>query len=178
MNRKAVEYWGRKPARPDLAYVDIDSRHQRRVVTWAEVMEARRERQRKRLDLIRQVIPWRAYRIWVSYFDQWLMGGWHAFLDDWRGDGYRIWIDRDCRHMKVPLMTAFPLVLPLGSEHEQWDHYWKPWEQWKVEFAQNFERRRHDRRPVGVAYVWWNGRDTPRPIRQGIAHLASEVSHA
>jgi len=157
IRRSALEYWGQNPP-PDLAYIVSDHRG-RRVITWAEVMEARRKRQSERLHWKRHVDQWRAYKLWVAYFDQTLMGGWHAFLEDYRGGGYRIWIDRDCTRMESPLMTLYPLLLPIGSEGEQW-------QRWKPAFAATFERRRHDRRPLGVAYIWWDGRGTPHLIER------------
>ncbi len=154
--RSALVYWGHNPA-PNVAYVLVNwgGKFGRQTVTWADVMAKRREDQCRRLELKRAIVEWRAYKLWVAYFDQNLMGGWHAFLEDWRGAGYRIWIDRDRTWMKAKLMETFPLCLPLGTECEQW-------ERWKVEFARQFERRRQDRQPVGVAYIWWNQRDSPR----------------
>ena len=126
-------------------------------VTWAEVLENRRIWQRERLRRKREwcVNEVRAYRISVAYFDQDLMGGWQAMIEDWRGRGYSIWIDRDARRLEPHLMRLFPLILPVGSEHDQW-------QAWKPAFARQFERRRHDRQPQGVAYFWWDGRDSLR----------------
>jgi hypothetical protein len=154
--RSALVHWGRKPA-PDLAYVVSDRPGKYRVVTWAEVMEARRKRQEEQLRRKREwfVYPWRAYKLWVAYFDQDFFGGWQAMMEDWRGRGYDIWIDRDCTRLEPMLIKVFPLVVPLGAERDQW-------ERWKPAFAARFERRRQDRHPLGVAYVWWNGRDVPR----------------
>jgi hypothetical protein len=143
---------------PDLAYVISDHRG-RRVVTWAEVLQDRRERQREQLRRKREGWgpgPERAYKLWVAYFDQNLMGGWHAFLETYRpGLSQRTWINRDCRWLIPVLMQLFPLVLPLGSERDQWAL-------WMPAFAQQHKRRMQDRHPVGVAPVWWNGRDVLR----------------
>jgi hypothetical protein len=152
--RSAVEYWSGRPAPPDLAYVEIDHRG-KRVITWAQVHAARRERQARRLAMIRDSHPERAYRICVSYFDQDLMGGWQCMMDDWRGRDYDVWIDRDRQWFKAKLMKCFPVVLPLGSEYEQW-------REWKEAFAVQYERRRQDGEPVGVAYIFWDGRGDPR----------------
>jgi hypothetical protein len=84
-----------------------------------------------------------------------LMGGWNAFMDDYRGRGWGIWIDRDCRWLVPQLLTGFPLVLPLGSQAQEW-HLWK------IEFAKRHELTRQMREPRGVLNVWWNKRDTPR----------------
>lgn len=151
--RSALEFHGHNPA-PDVASVIVE-RGIRRIVTWAEVMDARRKWQCELLNRKRFTLEWRAYKLWVGYFDQALMGGWQAHLEDFRGAGYREWIDRDRSWLKPMLMKAFPLVLDLGTEQYQWGL-------WKVAFAKRFERRKHDRRPLGVAYLWWNGRDCPR----------------
>ena len=150
--RSALVFWGHNPP-PELHSI-VDDGSGRRIVTWADVMNLRRQRQRSRLELIRDVPVWRAYRLWVGYFDQDLMGGWHAFLNDHRGDGYRIWIDRDRSWLIPRLLAEFPLVSAVGTEHEQWGR-------WKISFATKFERRRQDGEAVGVLPVWWNRRDSP-----------------
>jgi len=71
-------------------------------------------------------------------------------LEDWRGDAYRIWIDRDRPSLKAQLMTMFPFAD-------------QPWEEWKVKFADAFRRRTQSKRPVGVAYVWFDGSEI-RPL--------------
>ncbi len=73
-------HWGKNPA-PDVARVEIDARGGRHVITWADVMRQRREEQARILENKLWCDPWRAYRLWVAYLDQDLMGGWHAFLD-------------------------------------------------------------------------------------------------
>ena len=154
--RSALIYWGQNPA-PDVARVEVDAMHRRHVVTWADVMRERRERQRQRLEYKRQVAEWRAYKLWVAYFDQPLMGGWHAFLETYRtGFDQRIWIDRDREWMRPKVMELFPLVAPCSEPMQ--------WRRWKTAFAEAYERRRQDDQPLGVAYIWWNGRDDPRRI--------------
>jgi hypothetical protein len=157
ITRKALIAWGHNPP-PDLAAVRTDH-HGRHIITWDDVMAARRKHQAERLQRKREwfVSHFRAYKLWVAYFDQDLMGGWQAMIEDWRGWGYSMWVDRDRPWLKPKLMQAFPLVLPLGSEYEQWAA-------WKIAFAKQFKRRSHDRRPLGVAYLWWDGSDQPRPI--------------
>jgi hypothetical protein len=125
-----------------------------RVVTWAEVIEKRRLAQREHLKRLRGGEPKeRAYKLWMAYFDMALMGGWHAFLETYGGNAWNNhgWIDRDMQWLRPILLRAFPLLLPLGSEHSRW-------EAWKPVFAEAHARRRQDRHPVGVAYVWWDGR--------------------
>lgn len=155
ITRKFLEGYGNKLP-PELAYVVSDEKG-RRIITWAEVMEKRKAFQGERLRRKREFFhfPWRAYKLWVGYFDQSLMGGWHAFLEDYRGRPHSIWIERHVPLLKPDLMKTFPLILQLESDREQW-------EAWKVEFAKQFERRRQCRRPLGVAYIWWNKRDMPR----------------
>ncbi len=165
--RSAVEYWSGRPAPPDLAYVEIDHRG-KRVITWAQIHAARRERQARRMALIRDSHPERAYRICVSYFDQWIMGGWQVMMDDWRGPDYAVWIDRDRKWFHSELMNCFPVILPIGSEESRW-------RQWKEAFAVQYRRRQFCRRPQGVAYIWWDGRGTPRPVEKSV-RLAHAVS--
>jgi hypothetical protein len=149
ITRSALVFWGRNPA-PDVASV-VDGQ----IITWGEVMDTRRKNQRERLRRKRHVDEWRAHKLWVAYFGQDLMGGWHAFVEDIRGRDHRVWIDRDCRHLMPYLMKLFPLVLGLGSERDQW-------EMWKPEFAASFKRRRQHRQPLGVTALWWDRRHSPR----------------
>ena len=85
----ALVYWQAAfgvPARnltPDLHSI-VDGR----IVTWAEVIEARRKRQRERLARILTFDKWRLYRVWVAYFDQSLMGGLECF---YRPQQHRLW---------------------------------------------------------------------------------------
>lgn len=132
---------------PDLVSIVIDWRGERHVVTWAEVMANRRERQRLRLEWLRSVDEWTACKLRVAYFDQALMGGWHAFLEDRRGD---TWIDRDAKWQIPTLLKLFPL----GNGD---------WRAWKVAFAKKYKRRRQDRQPLGVVYLWRCGRE-PRIV--------------
>lgn len=156
MNRKALEFYGHNPA-PGVAFVCGDRPGERRIVTWDDVMETRRKRQAVRLEHKLSHHPTRAYRVWVAYFDMTLMGGWQAFIENHRTmHGYGGWIDRDRRQLMGPLMKAFPLVLPLGSERDQW-------ERWKPEFAKQYQRGRQDRRPRGCSFVWWDERHDPIP---------------
>lgn len=156
ITRSALVSWGRNPS-PDLAYVTFDECGNRHIVTWAEVMEHRRKRQASRLELIRRMNTRRVYRFSVRYFDMPLMGGWQSALDDWRGHSYGTWPDRDLRWFKPLIMKAIPLaLLPLGSNDEQWHA-------WKIEFAYQFKRRIKDRRPMGVAYLWWNRDSSDAP---------------
>jgi len=78
-------------------------------VHLSDVRRCRRERQELILQRRREVTneP-HCWRLSVSYFDQSLMGGWHAFLDRQHES---IWIDRDMKWLKEPLMQMFPFSL-------------------------------------------------------------------
>lgn len=163
--RKGLEYWsGRKPP-PDLACVASDAEG-RRVVTWADVMRGRRERQRLILGRKRRFLPWRAVKLWVAYFDQPLMGGWQTFVENWRGQAGRQWFERDAPvSLRERVLALFPLLLPFGTAHQRWAA-------WRPEFARRYERRRQDGRPVGVAYLWRRGDElslaAPSAVREAI----------
>ncbi len=148
--RSALVFWGQNPP-PELHHI-VDDGRTRRIVTWADVMAARREKQRKRLDMIRRVEEPRAHRLMVAYFDQDLMGGWHAFIEGIQGrNEYGTWINRDRSWLIPQLLREFPLVLPFGTEREQW-------QMWMPAFAQQFKRRTQHGHPVGVQLVWWDNR--------------------
>jgi hypothetical protein len=144
ITRKALAHWvGQTPA-PDVAYVVAEDHGSRTVFTWADVHAARRERQRLILYRKREAKSWRAVRLSVAYFDQDLMGGWQAFLDGIdRWD--HVWIDRDGKSFKEPIMGMFRLGL------------FAEWNDWKIAFAERFERRRQDGKPVGVSFLWKRG---------------------
>ena len=152
--RSALVFWGKNPP-PELHHI-VDDGRERRIVTWTDVMNARREKQRNRMAIIRHVNEPRAHRLSVSYFDQPLMGGWHGFIEGIQGrNEYGTWIDRDRSWLIPLLLREFPLVLPLGTEREQWG-------QWKVAFAHQFKRRLQCGEPVGVCPVWWERRGVLR----------------
>lgn len=147
ITRSALVAWGHAPP-PELHHIERDHRGER-VVTWADVMQERREQQRRILLNKRSSPELRAYRLWVGYFDQRLMGGWHAFLD--RG-GEQVWICHRCPWLIPVVMNLFPLVLPGLPDR---------WNRWKQAFAVEHARGRHHGRPRGVAFVWWDGGKSP-----------------
>ena len=158
ISRSALIFYGFNPA-PSVAGMHIDERGQRRLIYWTDVMAERRKRQaerlrRKREDFVKHI---HAYRLLVAYYDQDLMGGWQAMIEDWRGRDFDVWIDRDRKWLRPMLMEVFPVVLPIGCEE-------KRWEMWKPAFAQQFRRRMQDGEPVGVAYVLWDRSGMPAPI--------------
>lgn len=168
ITRSALVFHGHDPA-PDVASIVVDHEG-RHVVTWSDVMAARRERQAAILQAKRAVREVRAHRVWVAYFDQPLMGGWQAFVEDFRGryGVWRNWIDRDRRGLIPHLMRLFPLVLRLGRDEREW------FDDWKAAFAAEYRAGSHDGRPRGCAFVWWDGRDdlrfAGRPAGKGATH--------
>lgn len=70
---------------PRIASITIDEFGNRKIVTTAEALRHRQEYQHLRLARLRETHPWRAVKLWVACFDQPLMGGWHAFLEDRNG---------------------------------------------------------------------------------------------
>ena len=144
--RSALVFHGHNPA-PQVHSIVVDHRG-RHVVTWDDVMVRRREKQRLILERKRYVEPWRAVKLWVAYFGTGLMGGWNAFITDWRGEGWEIWIDRDGKGYREELMGLFPAGRLPGD-----------WEDWKPAFAKAFRRRSQLRKPVGVVYLWRRGHE-------------------
>lgn len=157
IDRSALVAWGH-PVPNNLASVEV-SHEGRHVVTWDEVMIRRRKEQARRLELKRRVHGFRACRVWVAYFDQRLMGGWHAFIEDFRGDVDRTWIDRDRKWLMEPLMELFPASPSLFQDRP--DGRFSPvgWEDWKIDFARRFQRGTQHRKPRGVRMLWFDGRD-------------------
>jgi hypothetical protein len=150
VSRSGAKHWAGRLLPPDVAYIVNGV-----PVTWSQVMENRRRRQAEILRRKRHVEEWRAVKLWVAYFDQSLMGGWHAFLDGI--SRWRVWIDRDRPWCRKALMDLFPVVEPGLFDEESYFPHCPLWERWKVEFAMRYRRRTQDRRPVGVAYLWRRG---------------------
>ncbi|MDE2101300.1 MAG: hypothetical protein KGL39_28900 [Patescibacteria group bacterium] len=116
-------------------------------IYWIDVLTERRERQARILANRRQVGAdlWHAVRLWVAYFDQSLMGGWQAFLDDYRGNC--LWLDREGKYVELPQVLK---LLPFSLFDD--------WYAWKKAFAAKYERRRQDGKPVGVLFLWQRDR--------------------
>jgi hypothetical protein len=157
--RSALVFHGCNPS-PDTARIEIDDRGDRHVITWADVLNDRRESQRKRLAQKRYVEPWRAVRLTVAYYDQSLMGGWQAMLDDWRGHYAfsSVWIDRDGKGFIANLMRLYPMPQTLFGRND-----WGDWKEW---FAGKYKRRTQDRKPLGVAMLWKRGYELKLPAKK------------
>lgn len=159
ITRSALIAFGRQPA-PEIASIVRDWSGVEKVVTWADVMRARHERQARQLRMKRYPARQRrAFKLWVAYFDQTFYGGWHAFLDGVGNHTPRCWINKQKPELRRYIMRLIPLTLPLGSDFQQFDD-------WMIAFAQRFKRRSQDGKPVGVTYLWWDG-----GCRDGSLHL-------
>jgi hypothetical protein len=169
MTRSALRAWGQSPP-ADLAFVVSEGHGHRRVVTWADVMQQRRERQRWILARKRAGREPHAYKLWVAFYDTTFFGGWHAFLETYTGQ--LVWIDKNRRFLRPTLMAVYPLVIPFGDPSRP---SWPVWEQWKVAFAQQYARRRHARKPLGVTYVWWDGADDLRHATERLSTAQKEA---
>jgi hypothetical protein len=146
ITRKALIHWGGQAPASNVTYIVAEDHGPRTVVTWEDVHAARRERQRLILQRKRESKAWRAVRLSVAYFDQDLMGGWQAFLDGidpWD----HVWIDRDGKPFIERIMEVVPLPMLFKDN----------WHDWKIAFAQHYQRRRQDGKPVGVAFLWKRG---------------------
>ena len=96
---------------------------------------------------------WRPCKIWVAYYDMDLFGGWQAFVEDRKR---RVWMDRYGPGFAEQVYRLFPLVL-LPPPDQFRLRASDSWPLWKVAFAEQFRRRTHDARSLGVAYAWWDG---------------------
>lgn len=147
MTRSAVEFLSGKPASPELHSVQIDARGDRRVVTWAEIMQDRRDHQAKILEWKRHVEHWEACRLsvwWSPGIGGTFFRGYHAWLS-------RIGEDRWLRYPDVALwVRLFPLVLPLGGERDLWA-------MWMTAFVNSYPAGRKCGKPRGAAIIWRRG---------------------
>jgi hypothetical protein len=119
------------------------------IVTRTEVNAAKEQRHRDRLNYAIEEAQWHAVKLWVAYFDQDFYCGWWAFLDGLKG--FHEWL----KGGSDQLMKLFPLVPEMDNKRQQW-------QAWMPVFAKKYKRRRHHKKPVGVAYLWMRGRELQR----------------
>ena len=145
MHRSFAEGMGLKWA-PDVAYVESGLRG-RGTVTWSEVMESRRQRQRQRLDYIRRPAPARVQPcyVWVFLVPGFPFGGWWCYLVTRRE---QIAVERVVimRKLTESIMRAAPCgFLPVVERFGEW----------MPACAAQYPRQRcKDPRPAGSVVGW------------------------
>jgi len=151
--RSALVFWGHNPS-PDVHSITTDPIHGRQIVTWADVMETRRERQAEILRQRRYVERWKPWRlsVWWSpgYTDAYFFGGYHAWFDR---PGKHEWI----RYGSCELKQLFPLLLPFGN-YDQYESR-SGWQEWMEAFVKSYPASRKCGHPRGATVVWRRGRD-------------------
>lgn len=123
-----------------------------RDVTWAEVGEEKRRRQRERLARIRwpeppRIVP--AY-VWAFFVPGWIYHGWHCYVVAREFD-----VSVTFRGLNIELAESIMRAVPLGM-FPHIDHF----ERWMPELAKRHPRKkpRHDRRRAGVVFGWLEDR--------------------
>lgn len=161
MTRKAGDFYGMDWPR-DVAYKETDVRGELKTITWAEVLDLRRQRQRGQMDDIRRVPTPRIVPcyVWTFRVPGWLYGGWWAYVVTLRKS-----IAVNFRHFDLKLamsiMESVPLgILPLEANFEAW----------MKELARRHPRKQmRDRRKAGSIVGWIDDGETftvekPRPM--------------
>jgi hypothetical protein len=143
LTRKGIEHWSGRKLAPNVAMI-VDGE----TVTWDQVMEHRRERQRMVLVRKREAESWRAVRVMVAHYGSGLMGGWQTMLN-WIGRS--CWVERDGKDFRQQLISLFPVECLL------WGPLDLQWLTWKMEFARMHKRRKQCGHAVGVAFLWKRG---------------------
>jgi hypothetical protein len=128
-------------------------------VTWAEMGEQKRQRQRDELASKRRIDPLRivpAY-VWTFRVPGWLFAGWHCWVVT-RHEQFGVrWSDRgkwSQPTLAESIMRAYPMgLLPIAENFERW----------MIALAKTRPRRHpHDPRPAGSLIGWldreWSGR--------------------
>ena len=124
-------------------------------ITWAEVHQARRERQAERLEQIRMPAApeWQPVQVWAFFIPGWLFGGWWCYLRTHKrqisGSGPKGNVHEDSR-LALELMREIPLgVFPMPENFEAW----------MVELARQHPRRKtkRDPRKAGLISGWTDG---------------------
>ena len=150
MLRSFAEQWGL--AWPDDAAMKEGGPRGVRYVTWAELLDRRRERQAKRLAGIPRwpepaVVP--CY-VWTFYNNFFPYGGWHCYLVSRH---FRIGVDPSClcyRDLAESIMRAVPAGhLP----------FCETFHSWMAALAARHPRNHpSDPRPAGSVVGWLKGR--------------------
>lgn len=130
---------------------------------WHEVMQERRDKQRRELDRKRQAAPSRivpAY-LWTFFNNTDFFGGWYCYIctrdwltNSWNSDNSKFGVGFEDYHSgpAIHLMTEFNFGLfPVADN----------WERWLAEFTRRYPRKKpkRDRRKAG-SYVGWYDRET------------------
>jgi len=161
MYRSFAETMGLPAWPPDVAeristHRDHLGRQFVRDVTWAEVHEERRQRQRERLAEIRrpsrpEVVP--AY-VWVFEVPGWIYGGWWCYVVTHRTRHREDMLAVDFRTFRADLALSIMRTAPCGFLPAI-----EFWEDWKPAFAREHQRssRVDDPRPSGSLVGWLVG---------------------
>jgi len=156
--RKAYEWWGealgdgRKPLPSNIAYVDIQDGQfigcepERKLVTWDEVLQERRERQIIELEHKRfsDKIEIKPCFIWV--FDNGSIfpcGGWWCYILAHKND-WALNFRNERKDLQLKVMQMFPCgVFPLLENFENW----------MITFQKNYPVKRKRKRE-GMVKAW------------------------
>ena len=120
----------------------------RKPVTWNEVLEKRRQRQKIHLETIRksepEIVP--CY-VWTFFIPLWFRYGWHCYIVT-RKKSFGVGIERNPT-LALNLMSKIPLgILPNETFFNQW----------MESFANAYPRKKHpkDKRKAGVLIGWFD----------------------
>jgi len=135
---------------PDVAGYESNG-YYRRAVTWAMVMERRRQRQEAELKQKRSdydIVYRKPLYVWVFWcpgINDFIFRGWWISIEGRD-------IDFSCKYfegtkMCFKLMELFPLVEPKLFGQPDWD-------EWKAEFVKRYQRGYWCGKPQGKAPIW------------------------
>lgn len=143
MHRSFAENFGLNWPK-DWAYV-ID----RKPVTWEEIIEERRRRQKIHLECIRksqpEIVP--CY-VWTFFIPWWFRYGWHCYIVT-RRESFGV---AESSKLALELMNKIPLgILPDQNFFDQW----------MESFANAYPRKKHpkDPRKAGTLVGWFDQKE-------------------
>lgn len=121
MYRSFADTMGMKWPR-EVAYKVFDHAHRARSVTWAEVMQTRREKQARRLeDILRpEQPPIQPCYVWTFYVPGFIYGGWWCYVITLR-DQIAVNFRGFDKKLAESIMRAAPLgLLPVAENFDRW----------------------------------------------------------
>jgi hypothetical protein len=134
MTRKVYDYWGktlndgRKPLPPNVAYIDIPDgsyigcKPDRKLVTWEEVLQQRKEKQKSELERKRitdksEIKP--CY-VWVFYNRYFPFSGWYCYIKAFK-DSWALNFRDERKDLQLKVMQIYPCgELPIVENFYSW----------------------------------------------------------
>lgn len=157
IDRSAVNWWREhipkcnwgKPPKKCHHYVRESPFEDFKMITWDDIINERRKKQRAIMSWIRRSENFRIYAVivfWYPGINEIFFRGWHVYLK-----GIKESFDyKDIHQLHSILQQKFPIVLKLYEDKREQCNFWKE------EFAKRYKRKLWNGKPMGIQYVHYN----------------------